>query len=132
MYNHFFPWRSTHTFIDIKATWGKQTCPRFETASVGFELGTSGFRDPRSYPLGHLRSFQSPCAVESCPTLGDNRGSTSLFGSISGVPYQGPFMLFTLSSHLVRGLPRLLFPLITPSITPFSIPLSRHVQSIVF
>ena len=32
---------------------GKRTCPRFETASVGFELGTSGFRDPRSYPLGH-------------------------------------------------------------------------------
>ena len=27
-----------------------------------------------------------PCHVESCPTPGDNRGSTSRFGSISGVP----------------------------------------------
>ena len=50
MYNHFFPWRSsyTHTFIQTKATWGKRTCPRFETASVGFEPRTSGFRDLRS------------------------------------------------------------------------------------
>ena len=61
MYNHFFPWRSlyTHTFIDIKATWGKRTCPRFETASVGFELGTSGFRDRRSYPLSHSAPLHS-------------------------------------------------------------------------
>ena len=44
---------------DYLATWGKRTCPRFETESVGFELGTSGFRDPRSYPLGH-RAPQVP------------------------------------------------------------------------
>ena len=37
---------------------------------------------------------------------------------------EGPFMLFTLSSHLVLGLPRLLFPLISPSITTLSIPRS--------
>ena len=55
MYTHFFPWGSsyTHTFKG-NVGWGKRTCPRFETASVGFEFGTSGFRDPRSYPLGHL------------------------------------------------------------------------------
>ena len=35
---------------------------------------------------------------------------------------EGPFMLFKLSSHLVIGLPRLLFPLVSPSITPLSIP----------
>ena len=29
----------------------------------------------------------SHCAFESCPTPGDNRGSTSPFGSISGVSY---------------------------------------------
>ena len=37
---------------------------------------------------------------------------------------EGPFKLFTLSSHLVLGHPRLLFPLISPSITSFSIPRS--------
>ena len=28
-----------HTFIQTKATWGKRTCPRFETASVGLNPG---------------------------------------------------------------------------------------------
>ena len=68
-------------------------------------------------------------AVESCHTPADNRGSTSPSVSISGVPslmllMEGPFMLFTLHSHLVIGLPRLLFPLISPSMTPFSMPRS--------
>ena len=64
----------------------------------------------------------SPCGVESCPNPGDNRGITSPSVSISGVP--SPFMVFTLSSHLVLGLLRLFFPLISPSHTSFSIP--RH------
>ena len=37
---------------------------------------------------------------------------------------EGPFMVFILSSHLVLGLPHLPFPLISPSITSFSIPRS--------
>ena len=28
-----------HTFIQTKARWGKRTCPRFETASVGLNPG---------------------------------------------------------------------------------------------
>ena len=39
-----------------------------------------------------IKKSPSPCAVESCPTPGDNRGSTSPFGSLSGVP-----------SHAVNG-----------------------------
>ena len=37
---------------------------------------------------------------------------------------ESPFMVFILSSHLVLGLPRLLFPLISSSMTSFSIPRS--------
>ena len=39
--------------FSFKARWGKRTCPRLKTASVGFEPRTSVFRDLRSYPLGH-------------------------------------------------------------------------------
>ena len=41
---------------------------------------------------------------------------------------EGPFMLFTLSSHLVLGITRLLFPLISRSITSFSIPRSTTLS----
>ena len=40
---------------------------------------------------------------------------------------EGPFMLLSLSCHLVLGIPRLLFPLISPSITQFSIPRSSSI-----
>ena len=51
-------WLPLPSFSDILeasretlATWGKRTCPRFETASVGFKPRTSRLRDLRSYPL---------------------------------------------------------------------------------
>ena len=61
----------------------------------------------------------STCVVDSCPTPGDNRGSTSPSVSISGVPSHAVIersfyvvhIVQPLSSHLVIGLPRLLFPL---------------------
>ena len=34
---HSFIHSFIHTFIQTKATWGKRTCPRFETASVGLK-----------------------------------------------------------------------------------------------
>ena len=44
---------------------------------------------------------------------------------------EGHFMFFRVSSHPVLGLPRLLFPLIPPSITSFSIARSPHNQNIL-
>ena len=79
----------------------------------------------------------STCAVESCPTPDDNRGSTSPLGTISGVPSHAvngrSFYAVHIVSHLVLGFPRLLFPLISRASNhfPFRVPLSPHVQRIL-
>ena len=45
----------TPTAIQTKAMWDKRTCPRFETASVGFKTQDLCIERPaaRSYQLGH-------------------------------------------------------------------------------
>ena len=68
-----------------------------------------------------------PCAVESHPTPGESRGSSSPPRSISGVSCHvaddGPLEYpLSVSSHLCLGLPLLLAPFILPSITSSSIP----------
>ena len=54
-----------HTFIQTKATWGKRTCPRFETASVGLNPGPLDLetcalptRPPRPTRVQHI---MGPC-----------------------------------------------------------------------
>ena len=59
----------------------------------------------------------SPCAVESFPDV-----RSLLFHLMVFVV--GPLMVSSVSSHLVVGLTRLLFPLIPPSVTSFSVPRS--------
>ena len=44
-----------------------------------------------------------PCAVESYPTHGDNRGSNSSFGSISGVPSHSVKIVWTCGERGTRN-----------------------------
>ena len=61
-----------------------------------------------------------PPATTAVALLHLSRNLASLLMLLMG----GHFMLFTLSSHLVIGLPRLLFPLVSRSMTSVSIPRS--------
>ena len=69
--------------------------------------------------------LMSPCQLVSSsrvrPLATTAEALLHLARSLASHLMEGPFTLFPLSSHFVVGLPRFLFPLISPSITSFCI-----------
>ena len=64
-YCHHFLIDTSRDLVNVR----KRTCPRFETASVGFEPSTSRLRNLRSNPLSHCtpKTEQSWVAFSSKP-----------------------------------------------------------------
>ena len=73
-----------HTFIQTKATWGKRTCPRFETASVGLNPGPLDLetcalptRPPRPTVSSTRETQGCPIGIPKNPEIsGSNRISS--------------------------------------------------------